>query len=284
MAGFFGYAQLLMREGVATQEQIVRALDLMDAENRALGRIAIDENLISHFDAERVAQVQRRSDRPFGQIAVDLGLLSAQDVDRLLEEQRRTNLSLLAALVRLGHLDEAQGELLEARFTDEHARYEPVPLAVPAELSGSPLACSFLAALPRSLMRIARLEVEVREGASGSNACDHKASIQLLGRGELRVGLLADDGFGRCVAMGALGFAPEELEPELIEDGLAEFLGVVASNAVAVLPDSDARIEAPEPAVAVRSGVGFRIQALRGEATLYLLLAAKGAPPRAGEL
>ena len=61
---FFG--QYLIERGEVDADQVRAALDLMDAENRTLGELAVEGKLISKADADKVNAEQRHRDMPFG--------------------------------------------------------------------------------------------------------------------------------------------------------------------------------------------------------------------------
>lgn len=273
MSGLLSFAQYLLAEQIVDRGAITEALDLMESENRELGRIAVSHDLLTEFDAERIAQAQRRSDRPFGMIAVDLGLITREDVDRLTKEQASRNIGLGEALVRLGRLETARLETARVDFDAVRMDYESVGVTLPRQFEGSPLAAKLVDLIPRCMIRIARIEVRLHPGEPPVGARRRlRASIRMTGNPPLELGLCSDQEFASRVAMGVLGFEPGELEVELIEDGLGEFLNIVAGNVVAVLSQSgiDVGIEPPRPGVAIPKGMAFEIISFRGGATLYL--------------
>jgi hypothetical protein len=266
------FARFLVDEGVP-RTCVVDALDLMDRENRSLGALAVEHGLLTGFEAERVAQVQRRSDRQFGAIAVDTGLLTPSEVERLVAEQSKGRIDLGAALLRLGHVEASRLDALREAFRPARERYEPAQLALPPELDGLPLAARVLELVPKCLLRVARLEAHLEPGASSEAAgLRLRASLRVVGAFPVGLNLLAEPELARRVAMGVLGFEAEEMEPELAEDGLGEFLNVLARNAVAAGGElgPGAAIELPQPGVAIARGTPFQIVSLRGTATLYV--------------
>ena len=269
---FFG--QYLIERGEVTAEQLRAALQLMDAENRSIGELAVEGRLISKADADKINAEQRHRDMPFGELACEMGLLSVEQIDNLVQLQWRTRLRVGQALARLGHLDNARLEELLVSYEEDQAPHRIENLALPAGLENNALAPIVLDLFPNLLMRVGRIATRVGSGDPIAKAPDFSVQIgvSVKGGSNLLICLVGDEEFSRQLAAKASGLDPESLDAEMLLDGVGEFLNVLAGNAMAVAERNGiaTELEPPRSEIGFESGFLFELAVNVGHAALFL--------------
>jgi len=269
---FFG--QYLIERGEVTAEQVRAALNLMDAENRSIGELAVEGRLISKADADKVNAEQRHRDMPFAELAGEMGLLSEEQIDNLVQLQWRTRLRVGQALVRLGYLGKIRLEELLVSYEEEQAPYRIENLALPAGLEGNPLAPFAIDLFPNLLMRVARIATRMGSGEPIAEppSLPVQVSVSVSGAPGLLICLAGDEEFSRHLAAKASGLDPESLDMEMLLDGVGEFLNVLAGNAMAMAERNGitTELEPPQTEVCFESGFLFELAVNIGNAALFL--------------
>jgi hypothetical protein len=269
---FFG--QYLIERGEVKAEQVRAALDLMAAENRSIGELAVEGRLISKADADKVNAEQRHRDMPFGELAAEMGLLSEEQIDNLVQLQWRTRLRIGQALVRLRHLGKVRLEELLISYEEEQAPYRIENLALPAGLESNALAPFVLDLFPNLLMRVGRIatRVGIGEPIEEPPGFPVEIAVSVSGESGLLVCLMGDEEFSRQLAAKTSGLDPESLDMELLLDGVGEFLNVLAGNAMALAERNGIAMELgpPQTEIDFESGVLFELAVNVGNAALFL--------------
>ena len=233
---FFG--QFLIDQGEVDASHVREALGLMDAENATISALAIKQGFMSHKDVTRVNAEQRSRDRAFGDLAVEMGLLQPGQLVEVLQRQRSQRLPIGQALVRLGYLQtDRLGVLLDAYKVDQ-SEFEVSQCELPDGLASHRLGHCVLDLLPRFLMRVARIHaktgaIRAFDGAPGFAKV--RVSVLLRGARGLEVALASDLEFAEALATAASGLEPADLDPEMIADGVGEFLNVLGGNAASAM-------------------------------------------------
>jgi CheY-specific phosphatase CheX len=245
---FFG--QFLIDQGEVDASQVREALDLMEEANPTVGELAVRCGYMSARQAVEVSAVQRSRDLGFGDLAVELGLLETEQLVELVRTQRARRLPIGQALVQLGHLtSDRLGMLLDAYKADQ-AQYDVGPLELPDALANHRAAAHVIELLPRFLMRVARIQAKVGEirpfeGRPGFG--DYRVSVSIVGVRGLEVALVSDPAFAEALAMATSGLSPRDLDPEMVADGVGEFVNVVAGNAVSAVTKAGQRFSLGPP-------------------------------------
>ncbi len=269
---FFG--QYLIERGEVSSEQVRAALDLMDAENRSIGELAVEGRLISKADADKINAEQRHRDMPFGELAGEMGLLTEEQIDNLVQLQWRTRLRIGQALVRLGHLANARLEELLVSYEEEQAPYRIENLALPEGLEGNALASYAIDLFPNLLMRVGRIATRMGKGESIVEAPDLpiQVAVTVSGTPSLLICLSGDEAFSRHLAAKASGLDPDRLDAEMLHDGVGEFLNVLAGNAMALAERNGiiTELEPPRTEVGFEAGYLFELAVNVGKAALFL--------------
>jgi len=269
---FFG--QYLIERGEVNAEQVRAALNLMDAENRSIGELAVEGRLISEADADKVNAEQRHRDMPFGELAVEMGLLDEEQIDNLVQLQWRTRLRIGQALVRLKHLGKVRLEELLISYEEEQAPYRIENLALPAGLENNALAPFVLDLFPNLLMRVARIATRMGSGEPIVEPPDFpvQVGVSVSGESGLLICLVGDEAFSRRVAAKASGLDAERLDMEMLVDGVGEFLNVLAGNAMALAERNgiSMELEPPQAEIDFESGFLFELAVNIGNAALFL--------------
>ena len=269
---FFG--QYLIERGEVDADQVRAALDLMDAENRTIGELAVEGKLISKADADKVNVEQRHRDMPFGELAGEMGLLTEEQIDNLVQLQWRTRMRIGEALVRSGHLGKVRLEELLISYEEEQAPYRIENLALPAGLDSNALAPFVLDLFPNLLMRVARISTRVGSGEPTAEPPDFpvQVAVSVSGESGLVICLVGDEEFSRHLAAKVSGLDPEGLDMEMLLDGVGEFLNVLAGNAMANAEQNGIAMELgpPQTEIDFKSGFLFELAVNIGNAALFL--------------
>lgn len=245
---FFG--QFLIDQGEVDASHVREALLLMEETNPTLGELAVSLDFMSQRQASEVSAAQRDRDLCFGDLAVEMGLLASDQLVDLLQRQRRQWLPIGQALTRLGHVRADRLGLLLDEFKVDQARYEVEEIALPDALASHRVSRFVIELLPRFLMRVAGLDArvgDIREFDSTPDFADIKVSVPLQGPRRLEVALVSDLEFAEALAMAASGLSPRDLDPEMVADGVGEFLNVLGGNAASALAKDGHRIELGPP-------------------------------------
>jgi hypothetical protein len=276
---FFG--QFLIEQGAIDSDQIRDALELMDDENRNLGELAEAGGILTAEEAAKVNAQQRYSDIPFGELAVGMGLLSQEQVDYLVGFQEQTRLRVGQALVRLGFVPNERLLKLLVEFENEQAQFRVGSVALPEGLKGSLLAATVMDLFPKLLVRVARIDVRIGSEQALTDAPNYPVQIAVSVKGApgLLICLLGDEEFSLHLAGTTSALDEARLEatrhnPDLLADGVGEFLNVLAGNAMGILERKKIITELgpPHSNPKLDSGHLFELAVGVGNAALFLKL------------
>ena len=245
---FFG--QFLIDSGEVDASHVLEALLLMDEKNSAIGQIAVAHGFMQLPDVMRVHAEQRSRDASFGDLAVDMEVLTSQQLLEVIQIQRSRQIPIGEALVQLGHLaSDRLGSLLDAYKADQ-AQFEVSEIALPDGLANHRVTRYVLELLPRFMLRIARIQAKVGEihvFEQAPDFADVRVSTVIRGARGLEVALVSDSEFAKALAMHASGLLPSDLDPEMVADGVGEFLNVLCGNAASGLAKEGHRVELGPP-------------------------------------
>ena len=273
---FFG--QFLLLEEAVSVDQLREALQLMEAEHKVLGELAVENGLLTQEQAGDINRAQLTRDLPFGMLAVEKGLLSEKQVEDLLQQQSKRRLRLGEALVRLGHLDSLEVDALLEKFNADQAPFFGSDLDMPDLLRENSLAAFVLDFLPKIAMRVSRLHLKVANSdQEGGVFHDATASIVLRGASGIRVSLSADKAFASKLMTGMVRImsgnfdaTPDDESDQ--EDLLGEFLSILAGHALGAFEQKGEKL-AVEPPTYGNPPDGATVFALvspHGTAKIYL--------------
>jgi hypothetical protein len=269
---FFG--QFLIERGEIDAGNLCEALAYMEKKNLTLGEIAVREKLISRTQAQKINDKQRELDRPFGALAVELGMLDQAKLDGLVKLQQEERVPIGSALVQLGFLaTDRLGPLLDAYKADQ-AAYQAGVASLPPELAQLRSAHIAVDFLPKFCMRMARLRVKVGDHRPVRDArrLPHRASVSFSGDEGLELALACDGEFARPLAAAACLLDVATLQEELIDDGIGEFLNVLAGNALSALEREKVRVQLAPPRLGVAIDSGTEIDLAVEAGLAYLVL------------
>ncbi len=270
---FFG--QFLIDQGEVDASHVREALDLMEDANPTLGEIAIAQGYMTQREAVKVSAAQRSEDLPFGDLAVKMGFLTSDQLVDVVQRQRSQRVPIGEALVRLGHIEgDRLGTLLDAYKTDQ-APYDVAEPDLPDALANHRASKYFLELLPRFLMRVARMQAKLGEIDPFTATPDFAevcVSVHVRGVRGLEVALVADNAFAEALAMAASGLEPSDLDPEMIADGVGEFLNVLGGNAVSAVTKEGQRVELGPPDYEAELADGWIVDLAVGTGRAALVL------------
>jgi hypothetical protein len=121
------FGQYLARKGLITEREIIAARMMQKKTNKRIGRLARERGMMGKDDVAMILALQEHDpDRKFIELAVEQEMLSPEDVERLLREQEDSHLFFGEALVKLGSLtrEELQRELAEFDEAKEKSHLE----------------------------------------------------------------------------------------------------------------------------------------------------------------
>ncbi len=270
---FFG--QFLIDQGELDASHIREALGLMEAENISLGGWAIRQGFMQQVDVAKVNAEQRRNDSQFGDLAVSMELLTSDQLVDVLQRQREKRLPIGEALVRLGHLAaDRLGVLLDAYKTDQ-AQYDVGEVELPDGLASRRVTRYVIDLLPRFMLRVAKLQVKVGEVRPFTKAPEYaqvRVSVPIKDTRGLDVTLICDSAFAEALASAASGLTIADLDPEMVADGVGEFLNVLAGNAASAVAKEGYPVELgpPDYEAELCDGWVFELAVGEGQAALVL--------------
>ncbi len=100
------FGEFLIRKGVATEEQVLKALDEQKKNRLPIGTVAVMDKFLSIKDVYIILNKQIQDpEKKFGEVAVELGLLTEQELEKILEIQFEKNPNVGEILVRHGVMD-----------------------------------------------------------------------------------------------------------------------------------------------------------------------------------
>ena len=113
------FVQFLRDRGEVTDDDILAALEYRREMTPPIGKLALQERLLTVKQVSRVLLAQCDSQLRFGQQAVELGFLVPAQVDELLELQARSRPGLPTCLVELGFMTRERMKKCRADFIEE---------------------------------------------------------------------------------------------------------------------------------------------------------------------
>jgi len=269
---FFG--QFLIEHGEIDAGHLEQALDHMERVNLPLGQMAMNEGLLTGVDADRVNERQREVDRPFGVLAVEMGLLSSYQLDELVQRQSRTRLPIGEALVQIGCLPAERLMALLDEYKADQSAYVAGKSALPDGLKGLRAAEVVLDFLPKFCIRVARMRLKVGgyRKVSAAPGLPHRVSVTLGGSSGLEIGLACDRDFALPLAAAMCSVDVANLDEELIDDGLGEFLNVLAGNAVGALEKENIFGALSPPCLVASLQHGWEFATASGDGEVWVVL------------
>ncbi len=248
---FFG--QFLLARGLISGEKLIEAVRLQEQTNVKLGDVAVQLELMTRDDAERINRLQRIEDQRFGDLAIREGVLTQPQFEQVLGEQSRTRLFLGEALVKCGALTDRQLETELLDFAAEQDQMQ-IPATLAGLFAGRPHARTLEVCTDvvlKMLTRVAHLTVKAsacHDGAAAARPADYTVSQSFSGGFRGLVGLNISTPI-------LLHLAGKLLEEQLSEvgddalDGASEFLNIAAGNICAKLSQEGSATEIQPPTV-----------------------------------
>ncbi len=229
---FFG--QFLIEKGYLTMEQLAQAVSLQESQNHRFGELAVQMGLLSLEEVRHVIQAQRRIDLPFGETARYLGLIDEPAVQRILSAQKTNRLQLGEAAVRQGFMTtEAVSRALEEFWAEEMSQAVSIP-PLPPDLPHHAVVQALLEIVSRQIVRFVGQPVRYgpgeRAGAEAILWDGMGCRIRLTGTADGWILLLVPVDLAARIAGQMVGLRPEELSSEMPEEGLKEFVNIVAGH------------------------------------------------------
>lgn len=99
---FFG--QYLVEQGIVTVDALLEAICLQKQKQLKLGEVAVEMDMITAADIERVHNAQTFSNMRFGDLLVEMGLLTSAQLEEVVCRQKSTHLYIGDALIQIGAL------------------------------------------------------------------------------------------------------------------------------------------------------------------------------------
>ena len=88
------FSQFLRVEGIVTDEELNKALALLNIQHQSLGDLAVEAGYMTKDQALELNKEQLIRDVPFGMLATEQGLLSENQLQHLLTRQSQQHLQL----------------------------------------------------------------------------------------------------------------------------------------------------------------------------------------------
>ena len=276
MARFFG--QYLLEQGYLSQEQLDQASAYIKERNLPVGRLAARAQLVTPEQADHVHGLQRLLDRQWGEIAIATGLLTQTQVDELLCEQRSHSVFIGEAIANLGFLstDRKNSLLLDYLLSESSRLAVEIAASSPAE---DDAASGVLALTRRLALRTAGIQLKI----GGATAWDMNDTLGVSGvisisspRYLTELAITADTALAVALAAGLLAMEPEEVEEDMLADGLCEFLNILGGHCKnqRQIAGEIVKLGIPRTEPLPEGGVAFTIISPEGRGVLALQVAA----------
>jgi CheY-specific phosphatase CheX len=187
----------------------------------------------------------------FGPFLIDSGEVDASHVREALHFMDAEN-------PELGQVAIAQGFMQTHDVTRVHAEQRN------RDLSFGDLAVEML---PRFMLRVARIHAKVGEIHPVGQIPDYaevSVSVPMRGALGLDVALVSDIEFAEALATVSSGLEPRDLDPEMVADGVGEFLNVLCGNAGSALAKDGDCVELGPPDYEAEIGDGWIVDVAVG--------------------
>jgi len=120
------FGELLLADGVITQEQLETALRLQKDSRRFIGELMVDRGYITEAQREEILNGQKytRFSRKFGELVLEKNLITPKQLEELLTLQKHAKSFIGEILVHIGFMnDKTKDEVLE-RFHKEKGHFD----------------------------------------------------------------------------------------------------------------------------------------------------------------
>lgn len=97
----------LVKNGLVSAEQVVKALESQHLRRPHFGKIAMEQGKLTVRQVSEILMDQVADRRLFGQIAIDKGYLTEEDVFRIIGIQKARSQPLEEILLEMGAIDHA---------------------------------------------------------------------------------------------------------------------------------------------------------------------------------
>jgi hypothetical protein len=99
------FGQYLVNRGVVDEEAIIDALNIQRKRTIPIGKIGLEEKVLSFKEVFDILNAQVNTPKLFGEVAVELGYLTEKEVDRLLKIQQERRPHTGEILLEMNKLD-----------------------------------------------------------------------------------------------------------------------------------------------------------------------------------
>jgi hypothetical protein len=274
------FSQFLRVEGMVTDEELGKAMTLINIQHQSLGDLAVEAGYMNKDQALELNKEQLIRDVPFGMLATEQGLLSENQLQHLLTRQSQQHLQLADVLVELGCLDGSKLDSILVQFADALSPKADELFNSIAPLSESRVARYVVDSFPKLTMRVSQIHVKVSGGqdVSADLTNDYTASIALTGTDGIKMSISSDKQFARSIMNGMsrimsgdsnLAYGDSKSD---FEDLLGGFLDIIAGQAIGALQTEAIKLTMGTPTFGFPSdgGYAFLLQTTVGQATLIL--------------
>ncbi len=227
-ANFFG--QFLINKGIISQPQSLLALKIQHNQHVLLGQLAIEENILNAAQVKDINIFQRSQNKCFGQIANELGLISQVQLTKLLDIQKTRNHRIGEILVdqNLMTIEElnSQLQLHQKDCTDALVNLQKAVSLHPLKsiFSNTIDICNslFLRVL-HSKCHARNLVNPVKEDTT----FQYTSHILIYTENPTKIALTCSEDSLVNIACAFVDMEPEEMDKELAQDVLGEFLNIL---------------------------------------------------------
>ncbi|MCP4266248.1 MAG: hypothetical protein GY777_11855 [Candidatus Brocadiaceae bacterium] len=94
--------------GYVNEEVALKALNIQKERTLAIGRIALEEKMLTVKEIFMILNKQTDSPKLFGEIAIDMGFLKKTDIDLLMEFQKESRPRIGEILVEIGAISKKE--------------------------------------------------------------------------------------------------------------------------------------------------------------------------------
>lgn len=254
---FFGH--YLIDEGKLNTEQLIDVAQYQEKHNLSLGQLAVQADLITSKEAQKINDMQQTMDKRFGDVAVELELLNDNQIDMLIKKQKDIKVFFGEAVVLKGFMsqDELDKNLKEFEKSQK-IEIESMDKQI-KDIDNNDLIKDSIKVLQKIYFRIIHDNIKLTNITIKQNIQrEGLLSLQKM-RGDeyMDFALQCEDKVMLNIATTYLKMPFDEIDADTA-DALSEFVNVVLGNIAVHLSDKEERVDLTPPVVIDKNNFNYQ--------------------------
>jgi len=232
------FGQYIIGKRNLSKEQIIDAVRFQRAIGKKFSQLAVSRKYINEMDAEKITKKMRVVDKKFGEIAQSEGLMTERQIQEVMDIQLIEHISLEAALLDLGLINET--EMLEELryFREEQQELILKSVKIPEQVElDAPVENSIVTVMgdvfSRLIMNMANIYIkldEVKVETMYTINPYYCVVIKVSGTIKGKFLLKMTRAIAHVLVSSMMGLPVNEMDDVLIADTVGEFLNIVMGH------------------------------------------------------